>query len=1815
MEILDTYYNKVITQLIDTYSEVLESAEEGHCMKLTGIPNQYLQQLKSSLESKFKNIDYFIVDDSNEKKEGYITATKLIELRNSNPNPLLAIIPTNSRTAAEDSYGNATFQNLGLTQINKSLVINLFKELPPVISGEVEKLFDFLKINIHLGEQHVINFLIALGEIESVNEIGKHLNHLLLLPDDILHTDLSQFRARLNYNQICVDTLSDFSKPIYDRVRDLPLEQGTLQREIVQFFKNHPDVNNKDSIINAITKNYPQLNFSKWKIPEIDSTKIKVYIENIKDGSNKRIENKSGDSILSVPNNGSAKIKVKFYTNPAPNQIEELHSFRILLMMAEEKAEHSELIRFKNTASRLISRTKTASIYANSVDDGNYYIKVEALDEDGNVLNKEDEFRDTLKQEEWENLSPEEKEIQKEYFNLKLTSDSDNFTIFVDEVEDVVETRKAKLHNVAEAFYWYRIDELKNGKDSSSPEFIEEETVWQEKKLLSTFVIKYSNRHHFQIILSKKLKALEQQFLNKPKVIGYVKAELSSNSNEAGIQKVKLHESLLSRFVTEDFLSKREMLFDVILNDIKEGEGIFESFELFKHQELVFDYLNSFYKLTKKIREPLKEISDETTEEAENLAELSSALLSLDICYVKTQLPNETPIEVALISPLHPLRLYWFIIQFNTFLEWEQKTKNFANHIQEWKEGLDEFFLASWAPSLQPLTLIDPVQGHHYLYNGDLSFGWGLYTRVLNNSKDISLNSRQILNYLRNLLNVDKSQFSDVDFSKKIIVKSILNYVKQHPYVGKLVVNIINGGEAYPFAEALVELEKDDKVDIQYELRLIESKDKLVQYGKGIKELLNPNYNQSEEAESFSQASKNSLFPKLRYSINSLDDYLKKSSEYISHVTFLIHPFPLLVTLEKPNKSGKSSYVGGLIMEQESVISEKGGEYTWSHFYSSSYNKVSNTINENAQDTFHLLQRVAAFALAKKDTDSLPATKLILSKSDSVLLSKLHRSSDWVITIDRHIGPEIYDLPSDKEDKPFLLDYLPGSEIGGISSFLTTHPTSEITGMIGPHFSDMGLDIEDEDGKKKIISLLEDIRAVSSSLLLQLNLTENQAFEVIGIALSKRVLSKKGILKNNLIIPIDLHKDLFITKKDDETRSRADLLLALIDPEKREIQFTILEVKCRSSVTRQGKEDLISKMKEQIDNTEYFIRKHFDPELAISYDRLDRSLKNYQLRSILNFYLERSKRFELITDLYYDTYKNFINNLDDGFTLKFKKLGFIFNYAAPIKHEKNIMDNDYTFFTFGKKLLPEILDDKSDLDTRRLDRENKVDDVQEYFKGVSDLTPFLKELRDEIIAKPKDSVKEKPEPIVTVNTEDKKTTEEDSSSNVIKETSPIKEDEREKEKPSQKPKVTIEKEDSKPIVSISAKASSENQTPPDYSILIGSSKPSPQYGILGATMQNRKIGIDLNETSTVSLFGVQGGGKSYSIGSVMEMVLKPIHNVNLMHAPMAGVIFHYSESMDYEPEFTSMKYPNDKEGELKLLKDIYGAEPNNIEDVLILAPSDKVDERRVQFPSLTVQPIAFNSNELDVKAWMFLLGALNNDSTYIRQLKSIMRQHRNNIKVEALRESIEESTLLTNSQKALALQRLQFAAEYIDDNYFVSTKLKPGRLIIVDLRDEFIDKDEALGLFVIMLNVFSSITQYDGKRFNKFIVFDEAHKYMDNKSLAGKIVEAIREMRHKGVSIMIASQDPPSLPNEIIELSSAVIIHKFNSPTWLKHIQKSITNLNSLRPADMASLSTGEAFLWSSKATEKGVTQKPLKIRIRPRVTKHGGGTIKATDH
>ena len=245
-----------------------------------------------------------------------------------------------------------------------------------------------------------------------------------------------------------------------------------------------------------------------------------------------------------------------------------------------------------------------------------------------------------------------------------------------------------------------------------------------------------------------------------------------------------------------------------------------------------------------------------------------------------------------------------------------------------------------------------------------------------------------------------------------------------------------------------------------------------------------------------------------------------------------------------------------------------------------------------------------------------------------------------------------------------------------------------------------------------------------------------------------------------------------------------------------------------------------------------------------------------------------------------------------------------------------------------------------------------------------------------------------------------------------------------------------------------------NYTAPRCDILLGKNEPSAQFGILGKMQNsNRLVGIDLDGCNTFSLFGVQGAGKSYTIGSVTEMVLKQFSNVNKLQAPLASVIFHYSDSMDYAPEFTSMIYPNDEQSQLARLKEQYGAVADSVDDVILLTPESKVEQRKAEYPGIEVYPIAFDSSELQVKDWMFLLGAMGNDSAYLRVLTQIMRTIRNDLSLKNIRRGVKTNSSLSTGQKELAEMRISFAEEYIRDGEKLQRHLRPGRLIIVDLRD------------------------------------------------------------------------------------------------------------------------------------------------------------------
>ena len=121
--------------------------------------------------------------------------------------------------------------------------------------------------------------------------------------------------------------------------------------------------------------------------------------------------------------------------------------------------------------------------------------------------------------------------------------------------------------------------------------------------------------------------------------------------------------------------------------------------------------------------------------------------------------------------------------------------------------------------------------------------------------------------------------------------------------------------------------------------------------------------------------------------------------------------------------------------------------------------------------------------------------------------------------------------------------------------------------------------------------------------------------------------------------------------------------------------------------------------------------------------------------------------------------------------------------------------------------------------------------------------------------------------------------------------------------------------------------------------------------------------------------------------------------------------------------------------------------------------------------------------------------------------------------------------------------------------------------------------------------------------------------------LTGYLATLIRLQRHKGVRVVISTQEP-TVSTDLIALCSVTVIHRFTSPAWYSALKKHINAMDNDKEIlrQIESLETGEALVYAPNAVmgreEDGTLVKLpgqlLKLNIRKRITKDGGESIMA---
>lgn len=1821
--------------------EQLRTRVAGHCMRVSDLDAELMVRLCARLRAELPNTAVVVLTDGKLAipPELAVSSTKLVELRNPHADgslrqPLLVFVPSEVRASAEDSFGVATFEDVSVTGLYEVLIKRLVEQIPPAMRGSVQESIRRLREAeipwMFADALSTVRFLLtAKVNGNDAEAIGASLYEIGLVPDFEWLAQPEKAPPRLVRNRECVEKLTWSARSERGRVGEVGLAKRAFKNLLGNFLAEAgADDPRQWARRIVVDKSYWQLAFNKWEFEDGGVQPDAVFIGAVhtdlpsvaEDETKEPLAQLIGQRILPVTS--LKKFNVTFRTEPHPSKVQGLAKF-VAQVISKEHGPIG-LVRSKAVWKTATDKATISFSALGKIDweEGWHFVRVLAQAESGDLIPLVDANGHAIA---WSTGTEE---------TLPRPNESDLFYVLPDTDVEIEPAQRAvqREPSALHALFRAQFKAILDNRDPVTVVF--GQAAWAEKTKghvtgADMLEVKLGREGSVHVPVSRALKSIEQKILAAPE--GPISWRIPLNHGVPGTSTGEVN-GWPQGPAGDRFLGARTRYFEAVRSGT--SELVTQGADAAAHAELASDYAEAYLKLLADLSRRAEATAKSDSQRA--FADLRK-VLALDSVLLAIVDHRGRRRDAVLVAPTHPLRALWFATWAKLGARWVAAARN-APH--EYVVPTREALLKLLSPTSFPPVL--PTEAGHVLTAVDsINPFWMLFAP--SNEED----PRGLVGEVCSALGLPEPAIGGALIDGAYLASRVRRYLVQHPYVRTLTINAFNPGRAGVLGEMLLELQKESAfADLRYDLRLFVPDPDAPGVGEEIAALLTTDGGTAaREADAFSVPAETHLHPKLRFAVRATKDFRTSPDTHAAHLSLLFDVFPAEeVAARKADPRHATAFVHGLVQEFSTEYHEDELTVAWRRL---PRHGVAQPI-EDAEELSDLLGSLAAamssatatIATGQSGIDLRPVVSLALGPDDRALLHQVHEVSDWVFTLDRNLGIEFFDHGGHATRPDYLIDHSPDmASTLGHRLVITSRSVAELEALLRPVLEQYGLQAE---GRHAVV-LLDQLRSLSGRLALKLISSPTQRAEALGLALSRLYLEHQGVFENQVVVPLDAHLDLYRVLKqgadelgDEVSFKRTDLGLFDLDITRRIITCRLVEVKCYSGVGDLAAYNALkSSIAEQIGQSEQVLAHHFDPQRTPE-DRPDRAFKTRELALLLEFYLERAERYGAISREAAEEARYFVHTLDDGYQLSFTRSALIFDFAKP-GTEPPESESGIEYHRIGVDLIRQLVaaaapsaESSASISAsasgsggpsgggprprgvtevrRRRERAPSVPtlDSAAFLGSPRDRSVSWEELRgrqpsvpppSHLPAAPQEAVPTPAvAPVARPSAPEPPPAAPPPKAATVANVAPI-------GRPPEPPAAE------KPLAAPSLEAKVEALVP--YDIMLGVTGDSPQYGLLG-DVSGRRIAIDLNQTHTISLFGVQGGGKSYTLGTIAEMASLPIPNINVLPNPLATVIFHYSPTMDYRPEFTSMVAPNSEAAQVKSLKETFGAEPQALSDVLLLAPADKLDERKQEYPDIEVRPLKFGAAELQTSHWRFLMGAVGNQATYIRQLNRVMKSLRDDLTLEGLNQGIEASSL-PDHLKGMAKMRLELASEYIDDSVCLKDEIRPGRLIIVDLRDEFIEKDEALGLFVVLLQLFADAKYRDAQgtdhSFNKLVVFDEAHKYIESPDLVSGLIEVVREMRHKGTSIMVASQDPPSVPISLIELSSQIILHKFNSPAWLKHIQKANAALGILTPEKMSNLRPGEAFIWSSKATDEAFTKSAIKIRCRPRVTHHGGAT------
>ena len=228
-----TVHHHLVDVIARNVVQTLIHRDSGHCLQVPYLPRELADDVAERVYRDLVAPDGVALVQSDPTALWHAKPTKIVELRNAveaTGGRLVIFLVAGQHVAAEDSFGESTFEIYDLQAVYPQLVDDLLQRLEeqdPNVGQLARGIIDVACADARFGvtDSRVASFLSALVDEPTIVGVGWSMPELGLLPDSGIDTGLGHdLKIRLERNRQHVALLTNALPPA-ERVRSLSIDR------------------------------------------------------------------------------------------------------------------------------------------------------------------------------------------------------------------------------------------------------------------------------------------------------------------------------------------------------------------------------------------------------------------------------------------------------------------------------------------------------------------------------------------------------------------------------------------------------------------------------------------------------------------------------------------------------------------------------------------------------------------------------------------------------------------------------------------------------------------------------------------------------------------------------------------------------------------------------------------------------------------------------------------------------------------------------------------------------------------------------------------------------------------------------------------------------------------------------------------------------------------------------------------------------------------------------------------------------------------------------------------------------------------------------------------------------------------------------------------------------------------------------------------------------------------------------------------------------------------------------------------------------